>query len=425
MMKHISSWSCLGAVCLSLSLLGGCGSDSSDTPEPAAPVVVSDLPTTQDGTALTLGYKLVDSRVVFFFNEATQKAALDAKKISAITGVSVRGSFNGWTTPTPAAYQMKASATDKGVWYADIPLASVKAPGNSGQPEFQFIVAGTVDGAAGKETYMGVPASVPLGYWFSGNQLLVFAGDDVNAIINNSVVASTVKTIADFNLATTAGREKISNFRAVPGLSKLFRTYHPFKKSRAQYDTENERVAQVNLLMQEHGVKADITLYKDETKSLDAALGETLTPYYQAIVDGGHAYFIPAADYNTVYYASAGEKFGGWIKGAVEFILDPATEAPVSIHCRLGTDRTGVFTAVLAALGGASWDAIRADYQRSNDMGIKEFRDYKILKYSLEQMLGVSDVAAVTDLKAAVSKHFIDGGYLTQAQIDAVVAKLK
>lgn len=413
-----SPFSLLWAACLSLSLLAGCGSDSSSTPE-----VKSDLPATLDGTATTLGYKLTDKSVVFFFDEAAQKSALDAKKITAITGVSVRGSFNGWTSPTPAAFQMKASATSKGVWYLELPFDSVKIPGNSGQPEFQFIVAGSVDGATGKESYMGVPASAPLGYSFSGNQLLVFAGDDVGAIINNTVIANTVKTISDFNLATTAGREKISNFRQVPGLSKLFRSYHPFKKSRTQFDTEDERVNQVNLLMQEHGVQSDITLYKDETTSL--AAGEALTPYYQNIVTGGHVLFLPSADYNTVYYASSGAAFGGWIKQVVEFINNPANGAPVSIHCRLGTDRTGVFTAVLAAFGGAKWDDIKADYQRSNDMGIKEFRDYKILKYSLEKMLGVSDITAVTDLKAAVSKHFIDGGYLTQAQIDAMVAKLQ
>lgn len=421
-MKKFGFGSLLWAMCLSIPFLAGCGSDGDGSVAPT-PAVKSDLPVTLDGTALTLGYKLTDTSVVFFFDESAQKTVLDAKKITAITGVSVRGSFNGWTTPTPDAFQLKASATNKGVWYLELPFASVKIPGNSGQPEFQFIVASTVDGTAGKETYMGIPSTAPLGYSFVGNQLLVFPGDDVNAIINNTIVANTVKTINDFNLATTTGREKVSNFRQVPGLTKLFRNYHPFKKSRTAFDTEDERVKQVNLLMEEHGVKSDITLYKDETGSL--ASGEALTPYYQNIVTGGHVLFLPTADYNTVYYKSAGADFGGWIKQVVEFINNPANEAPVSIHCRLGTDRTGVFVAVLAAFGGASWDEIKADYQRSNDMGIKEFRDYKILKYSLEKMLGVSDITAVTDLKAAVSKHFIDGGYLTQAQIDAVIAKLK
>ncbi|WP_417068640.1 tyrosine-protein phosphatase [Niveibacterium terrae] len=417
-MKRAGFWAFLWAACLSLSLLAGCGSDGD-----GSTVVKSDLPVTLDGTATTLGYKLTDTSVVFFFDEAAQKTALEAQKVTAITGVSVRGSFNGWANPTPAAFQMKASATNKGIWFVEVPFASVKIPGNSGQPEFQFIVAGTVAGTASKEAYMGVPSTAPLGYSFSGNQLLIFPGDDVSAVINNTVIANTVKTINDFNLSTEIGREKISNFRQVPGLTKLFRSYHPFKMSRTQFDTEVERVKQVNMLMEEHGVQSDITLYKDETASL--AAGEALTPYYQNIVSGGHVLFLPSADYNTVYYSSSGAAFGGWIKQVVEFINNPANNAPVSIHCRLGTDRTGVFTAVLAAFGGAKWDDIKADYQRSNDMGIKEFRDYKILKYSLEKMLGVSDITAVTDLKAAVSKHFIDGGYLTQAQIDAMVAKLQ
>lgn len=423
-MNNTRLWSSLLLGCLSASLLVGCGGGNS-TPE-----VKSDLPTTMDGTALTTGYKITGDNVVFFFDETQQKTALESKKITDITGIGIRGSFNGWPNPTPPEYLLHASSTNKGVWSLQLPMAKVKAPGNSGYPEFQFVINSTVDGKTGKDSYMGVPANVPAGYWFSGNgsggnQLIITSNDDINTVINNVAFAKVIRPRSEFDLNLMADREKIANFRQVPGLSKLYRSYHPFKKSRPQLDTENDRIAQVNALMELHGIRSDITLYKDESKSLDAANGEIISPYYQKLLDGGHVYFVPSADYNTVYYGSAGANFTGWVKGVVEFINNPTSEAPFLLHCRLGNDRTGVFSAVLAAMAGTSWNDIAADYQRTNDMQIQEFRDARILKYSLEQMLGVSDISKVNNLQATVSNHFIAAGALTQAQIDAMVTKLK
>ena len=128
--------------------------------------------------------------------------------------------------------------------------------------------------------------------------------------------------------------------------------------------------------------------------------------------------------YNEVYYNSTSAKFGAWVKQIVEFIISDSHPAPFEIHCRLGTDRTGVFSGVLAALCGASWEEIAEDYQKTNRMQIREFRDYHILAYSFRKMLGVSDMSEVTDLQKAMSDYFINKGYLTAAQIEALRQKL-
>ena len=185
-------------------------------------------------------------------------------------------------------------------------------------------------------------------------------------------------------------------------------------------------MAQVQTYMQEKGVQSVITLYKDdETATLDAAKNETISSYHQALIDAGHNLYLPDADYNTVYFNSDSAKFGGWIKQVVEFIISDANQAPVEIHCRLGTDRTGVFSAVIASLMGASWNDIVSDYQSSNNMAIKEFRDYKLLKYSFEKMLKVDLDDSSVNLQQEMTTYMISNGYLTQTQIDALIVKLK
>lgn len=93
-------------------------------------------------------------------------------------------------------------------------------------------------------------------------------------------------------------------------------------------------------------------------------------------------------------------------------------------HCRLGTDRTGVFCATLAALCGSEWEAIAADYQLTNRMGVKEFRDYHLLQYAFQLLLGVEDIKDVPSVSEGIRKFFIDNGTLTNNDIDALRLKL-
>lgn len=409
----------LGAVLFSASMLVGCTGSESTTPV----TPTSDVPVTVSDTTKKQTFGLTDSQVVFVFDEATQKDVLDAKGITDITKIVVRASFNGWAKSD--TYMLTKSTTDVGIWYLALPTASVKVPGNSGQPEFKFYVTGTVASTAGVGTWMPVQASTPDGYKFGGdaNHLVVFPGDNVDTIIANNAQSAAVKVLADFDLNTDAGKANISNYRLVPGTTKLFRSYHPFKKSRPAMDTENTRVTLVDQYIESTGIKSIITLSGQETA--DSGQGEAITPYIQSIIDNNHNLFLDI-QYNMVYFTSDSADFGNTVKSVVTFVTDPANEAPMLVHCRLGTDRTGVISATLAALVGASWTDIAADYQKSNNMSMNEFRDYKLLQYSFERMLGLSaGTIGTVNLKAKMAEHFVTGGYLTQPQIDALAAKLQ
>ena len=95
----------------------------------------------------------------------------------------------------------------------------------------------------------------------------------------------------------------------------------------------------------------------------------------------------------------------------------------MSIHCRLGTDRTGVFCAVIAAICGAEWEDIAKDYAESSEMGIGDYRDPLLLKYSLDKLVGC-DVSEVEDLQSAIIRHFTENGILTADEITRLQDRL-
>lgn len=168
----------------------------------------------------------------------------------------------------------------------------------------------------------------------------------------------------------------------------------------------------------------------NEVKSIISVSGQygsppkyTVSEYVQAIVDGKH-FFSSEPSYESVYYESDLAEFRNLIKGVVEFIINPEHDAPFLVHCKIGTDRTGVVSAMIAALCGASWEEICVDYQKSNEAGIEEYRSTKLLQYSLENMLKTK-ITDEVNLKTVISEYFINGGYLTAEQIDALNAKLK
>ena len=305
----------------------------------------------------------------------------------------------------------------------------MKIPGNSGQPEFKFYINGSYPG--------GDKSFVPEGYIFMNgdqNHIVVFADDDFEQIKANSRTANTVRAVSDFDLTTEAGQMEVSNFRRVPGTRQLYRCYHPFKVSRAGYASELPRMQYVQELSARFGILSDIVLSGDETGSLTTvtiagqSYTERIPEYYQAIIDRNSVLYVGTSnstpDYNTVYYKPESDKFGTWMSEVAAFIADDNNSAPFSIHCRLGTDRTGVFSAMLAAICGATWQEIAADYQLTNRLGIKEFRDYHLLQYAMQRMLGVEDINQVADLQAAVVSYFVDNNYISAEQIAVIQRKL-
>ena len=250
------------------------------------------------------------------------------------------------------------------------------------------------------------------------NNLILFPGDDPAVVVENVKVSERVKKLKEFDLSKPEDCATISNVRVVPGTSKLIRGYHPYKISRANFNTEKTRLELVNKAIEDNGVQSIITLSGNEQIISGK---ETISSYIQNINYSGNHLFIDTS-YNTVYYNSTGSDFGKLMADIISFIN--THPGPYYIHCRLGTDRTGVTSAVLAALCGASWDEIRADYQKTNAMGIKEFRDYRLLQYSFEKMLG-KPMDEVQNLQKELGNYFIERKFVTQADLDTLVSRLK
>lgn len=360
-----------------------------------------------------------NQQVIFIFDPAIWNYNGD------IYDVYVRGSFTYWDNYD----YCKMFYDPSGYYYLRLSYDKVKIPGSSGQPEFKFFVNGYYPD--------GDKSFVPEGYIFMNgdkNHIVVFNDDDLEQIKEDSRTAGHLRSLSEFDLTTEAGQQEISNFRLVPGTSRLYRCYHPFKASRPYYDTEFARLHYVQELSAQYGIMSDIVLSGDETGSLETYnvdgqnYTETIPEYYQSIINHNSVLYVGKSshtpDYTTVYYWSDSEKVGNWMKEIAEFIIDDNNRAPFSIHCRLGTDRTGVYCASLAAICGATWQEIAADYKLSNRLGIREFRGYKLLQYSMQKMLGVANINDVENLQEAVINYYVNNGYLTTEQVTAIQNKL-
>ncbi|MCQ2370251.1 MAG: tyrosine-protein phosphatase [Paludibacteraceae bacterium] len=344
--------------------------------------------------------------------------------------IEVRGSFNDWGDETKYVLQKCDTAVHHPFWFITLPYSAVKFPGNSGQPEFKFVTNGS--------TWQEPPSWLTSGYKFNGtsnNQIIVYSTDDLEQIKAKNKIAGTKKKLSDFDLNTQQGREDISNVRIVPGTKCLMRCYHPFKyTTSSRNNTEFERVKQVKMFFEEYGIKTDICLSKDQTKDLVSVTidgksqKEEISAYYQNLIDNDKVAYIgypdSETDYYDCYHDPRSAKVGGWVGQVIDAIVDDSHDVPISIHCRIGTDRTGFFCALIGVMCGATFDEVTADYQRSNNMYIKEYRDANMMKVAFEGLLQVEDVKEVSDLKSAVTNYFINSGYTTQAKISKMIEKL-
>ncbi len=412
-------------------LLSGCKKDS--TPQTPETPETPDTPDTPPAVADPLAdarkrcyFEDVQAGTITFVFDSTLWKAKNVKK------VEVRGSFNNW--PKDGGYLLEKCDTAKVLpyWFLTVPYEKIKLPGNCGQPEYKFVVDGT---------WKNAPSWLPAGYKFEGNdvnQIIVFSTDDIEEIKSKSAVAAQKKKLTDFDLNTEQGKQDISNVRVVPGTNKLIRCYHPFKYTdKNRNNTEFKRVDLVKEYFESYGIKSDICLSENEEGNLVSCTfdgekrKESISAYYQGIIDNGKVLYVGVTTgtgtpkYETCYSDPAGEKVGSWVGEIIDFIASDDTSAPYGIHCRLGTDRTGFFCAIIAALCGADMNAVLADYQRSNNMGIKEYRDSKKMKFTLEMMLGVDDLASVADLGSAIKAVLVNKGYTTNEKVQKMLEKLK
>lgn len=386
-------------------------------------------------------YKIDAVKQTITFILSTDANRFNASR-SAISRAYVYGSITGWKQ-TDEAYRLNGWSDD-GCFFRTMPLSAIERVGNSGQPEFLFLIykykGGTDYGEADAYTERAHSSwpSIDTRLLFDNNgvnMVVALPGDNLDEIHSRSVAAQQVDALSAFDLTKPADQARIANWRLVPGTTQLYRSYHPFDPSRAQYDTEERRLYWVGQLATQAGIKCDIALSGNMTGHAGQSYtchGQnytiTIPAYYQTIIANNRVLYVGTANGQTPSYSAAifesdGVTFAEWIQEVVTFILDDAHPAPYQIHCALGSDRTGAFCATIAAMCGASWEQIATDYEATSNLKVNEYRHRNCIRYCLKRMCGV-DPSTDATFNEKVKAHFIDGGWLTEAQINALKAKL-
>ncbi|MGF1713314.1 tyrosine-protein phosphatase [Photobacterium chitinilyticum] len=203
------------------------------------------------------------------------------------------------------------------------------------------------------------------------------------------------KTSAEFSSEHT-----LANFRQVTGgdlaAGVLFRSYHPVIPSRSEHpllsDIEAQRQQTAMRLLEEHHIRTVINL-SETSEELTNFLRLAPLSYYKALWSEGQVKHAPMA-YETVYFMSdRDESFNadelGFQTGIQTIIRHIASSpGPYHVHCRLGSDRTGVVVAFLQLLMGAGKAEVEQNYLRTNEMAIGEFRSFRLLEQALYRALG-------------------------------------
>lgn len=352
-----------------------------------------------------IGYQeLENGNIVFVFSP-------ELYGLSGKLKVFIEGSFNGWLKGIDNKWLLSSAENDT-LQILELPYDDVAAPGNCGFPEFKFYVIHEdtlkVEEPASRTNLPGFKAG--------SNHVLLRMQDNPDEVVSAQKAMKIKKPLADFNIRNSKHISILSNVRQVPATKTLWRGYHPYKISRADLDTERTRIELVKKLLKANKIQSIICLSGNESTNKR----ESICEYQQEIINAGNQLNLNSS-YNAVYYRSGTKEFQDLIAKIVHFINK--APAPFYVHCRLGSDRTGVVSATLAALCGAEWNDILEDYQKTNEMGTGEFRSYRLLKYSFEKMLG-KEIDSVENLQQEVTDYFVKSGSLTQEDIDNVIKKL-
>lgn len=361
-----------------------------------------------DDKCKKFGFDFVDDKEIEFYCEPSHFLNFNEND-----NVYVSGSFNNWLTSADAAWKLNKKIAKNVVYYSlKKKIDDVMIPGNSGFPEFKFF------GISNEACTILEDIDAFEKNTFNTNRLLFQTDDDFNEIQKIKNSPDYVKSLSDFDLNCPACRADIANIRLVPGTASFFRSYNPFKRSKPDFDTEDERIELVEKAYNIYEINSDITLNGAEIAN--EMLGEKSSPAINTIEKKRNRLCINI-DYNLVYYHPDAVDFSCAMQQISHFIIKHP--APFCIHCRLGSDRTGVICAVFAALCGATWKDIAHDYERTTNMGVREYRSKKLLQYSLTKMLG-HNVADSKDLAHLMQSYFIKENILTMNEISQLIAKL-
>ena len=369
-----------------------------------------------------IGYEIIDeNKLRFIFNPTLFED--DGKS----SGYFIAGSFNDWNFHCPKEWELSLENPKKAenqIFILEKTLESLMKPGNSGYPEYRIYSKSSKLEKKTKSPKIQVlkeKQSVE-GYVFCDNKLIVLNEAETKIIAKLNEKAK-IKRKADFNIKSEDDMAKISNVRLVPGTKNLYRGYHPYKKSRPELDTENLRIKLVKKAFENLNINCDITLCGNEKP--DFWKGESKSKRLKEIEKNNNRLCVDI-EYNLVYYASDSDEFKNTLKEISHFII--ARKGPYYLHCRLGSDRTGVISSVFGALAGATWEEIAEDYEKTANMGTGEVRSRKLLEYSLTKMLKTSPCDngnAEHSLSSLMNDFFLEEKILNQEEIAKLIERLK
>lgn len=310
---------------------------------------------------------------------------------STLDKLYIIGSFTNWKINEN--YKMKKKDNS---FFLEINIENVDKIGNSGYPEYYF---------GNEDMKLPFDEQYPQGYFFNNqadmnpNYLIHFSplseieAKSVYKLHNKSY---TIKSsVHDFDNSF-----ELSNFRKVQGgsLAKdiLYRSYHPFIPSRGHNnqlkDIEIIRQDFIKHFLEKYSIKNIINLSETAAK-LDDLLNNNNLQYYKTLYLEKKILCAPMS-YETVYFMSnKNEKFNeeefgfqDGIKKIIEFISE--NHGPFLVHCRLGSDRTGVIIAFLQLFMNCTKEEIKDNYLLTNNLGIGEYRSFNLLESSLKNAFG-------------------------------------
>lgn len=325
-----------------------------------------------------LNYEIIDTKVTFRITASEDE-------------IYLVGSFTNWLVLEE--FKMRKVDTQ---FIIEKDLDELKKIGNSGYIEYYF---------GNKQKKLAFDTTYPKGYYFNNqankdfNYLLLpndISPNEVEEIIeaseNSFIIKNKPEDFKDY--------EELTNFRQINGgdlsQKKLFRSYHPAVKSRQENDElrDIELIRQQVLLdlLEKNEINTIINLSETEEK-LKNYIDSMNFNYYKKLYIDNKIFNVPMA-YETVYFMSSENKsfnpdelgFQDGLKKIIKIIAE--NQGPYLVHCRLGSDRTGVVSAFLQLFMGSSKDIIKENYERTNNLGIGEYRSFKLLEFSLKSTFG-------------------------------------
>lgn len=391
-----------------------------------------------------------NKQIIMLINPETWKIPesekIQSAKIEFNYGINDFGGFKG--------YSANFREDKSGVWYAIIPYSEIRATNQCGQPSYRIKVNGNDFSCEQKLISKNYNGYVYTKYSSKNAEksfpVIIYNRQNKAKIISSLENEKTYKHVSDYDLSKEEDQKKIANFRLVPATTTLFRSYHPYNASKTEFGTEPYRMYYVAKLAAKYGIKTDINVGADEsvvrktTTLYDGNSGTTevsnyLPDYYKEIEKKGSILYLYRSSENPKWSYDAGYSnvltisdleenskfFAKCIGRIVKFVSE--TEGPYQLHCSIGTDRTGTTCGVLAALCGATYSQIEADYCSSQNMGIYEFRGPGCIRFALEEFLRVTDIEDTTqvpDLQEAVINRLLSYGNVTSAQIEECIRRL-